>query len=139
MIKIKIIILFGFFMGNSRLILAINGLIMILLELPFGLFQSFYFINVSRYEKNNEAFNVANALRKNMGAGCCFIGLLIFGAKTVLNLLLKNLYCSGWVFHTYCCFIRSKIVGRQVPLFILILFAIMALISICVASRRFQR
>ena len=70
-------------MGNSRLILAINGLLMIILGLSFWIFPDFFTLAMfPKIEKNNEAFNVAIALRKNMGAGCVFIGTLIFWCQS---------------------------------------------------------
>ena len=144
-------------MGNSRLILAINGLIMIFLGISFWAFLMLgiqnnlpsndipEFFTLSMFpdiEKNNEAFNVANALRKNMGAGCFFIGLLIFWCQNSPKFIAqKLLYCSGFGFLILIAvLLEVRLSGQaQVPLFILILFAIMALISIYIASRRFQR
>ena len=58
-------------MGNSRLVLAINGLIMIFLGITFWAFPEFFTLSIfPDIEKNNEAFNVANAHRKNIGASC---------------------------------------------------------------------
>ena len=62
-----------YFMGNSRLILAINGILMITLGLTFWVFPEFFTLAMfPNIEKNNDALNVAIALRKNMGAGCVF-------------------------------------------------------------------
>ena len=130
-------------MGNSRLILAINGLIMIFLGISFWAFPEFFTLSMfPDIEKNNEAFNVANALRKNMGAGCFFIGLLIFWCQNCPKFVAqKLLYCSGFGFFILIAvLLEVRFSGQaQVPVIILILFAIMALISIYIASRRFQR
>ena len=135
--------LIGFFMGNSRLILAINGFIMIILGLSFWIFPDFFTLAMfPNIEKNNEAFNVAIALRKNMGAGCVFIGTLIFWCQNSPKFVAqKLLYCSGFGFFLLVAvLLEVRLTGQaQVPLFILILFTLMALISIYVASRRFQR
>ena len=135
--------LIGFFMGNSRLILAINGFIMIILGLSFWIFPDFFTLAMfPNIEKNNEAFNVAIALRKNMGAGCVFIGKLIFMCQISPKFVAqKLLYCSGFGFFLLVAvLLEVRLTGQaQVPLFILILFTLMALISIYVASRRFQR
>ena len=134
--------LIGFFMGNSRLILAINGFIMIILGLSFWIFPDFFTLAMfPNIEKNNEAFNVAIALRKNMGAGCVFIGTLIFWCQSSPKFVAqKLLYCSGFGFFLLVAvLLEVRLTGQaQVPLLILILFTIMALISIYVASRRFQ-
>jgi len=130
-------------MGNSRLILAINGFIMIILGLSFWSFPDFFTLAMfPNIEKNNEAFNVAIALRKNMGAGCVFIGALIFWCQSSPKFVAqKLLYCSGFGFFLLVAvLLEVRLTGQaQVPLLILILFTLMALISIYVASRRFQR
>ena len=135
--------LIGFFMGNSRLILAINGFIMIILGLSFWIFPDFFTLAMfPNIEKNNEAFNVAIALRKNMGAGCVFIGTLIFWCQSSPKFVAqKLLYCSGFGFFLLVAvLLEVRLTGQaQVPLPILILFTLMSLISIYVASRRFQR
>ena len=130
-------------MGNSRLILAINGFIMIILGLSFWIFPDFFTLTMfPNIEKNNEAFNVAIALRKNMGAGCVFIGTLIFWCQSSPKFVAqKLLYCCGFGFFLLVAvLLEVRLTGQaQVPLFMLILFILMALISIYVASRRFQR
>ena len=130
-------------MGNSRLILAINGSIMIILGLSFWIFPDFFTLAMfPNIEKNNEAFNVAIALRKNMGAGCVFIGTLIFWCQSSPKFVAqKLLYCSGFGFFLLVAvLLEVRLTGQaQVPLLILTLFILMGLISIYVASRRFQR
>jgi len=132
-----------YFMGNSRLILAINGFVMIILGLSFWTFPDFFTLAMfPNIEKNNEAFNVAIALRKNMGAGCVFIGTLIFWCQSSPKFVAqKLLYCSGFGFFLLVAVLLEVRLTEQaqVPLLILILFTLMALISIYVASRRFQR
>ena len=130
-------------MGNSRLILAINGFVMIILGLSFWTFPEFFTLAMfPNIEKNNEAFNVAIALRKNMGAGCVFIGTLIFWCQSSPKFVAqKLLYCSGFGFFLLVAvLLEVRLTGQaQVPLLILTLFILMGLISIYVASRRFQR
>lgn len=130
-------------MGNSRLILAINGFLMIILGLSFWAFPDFFTLAMfPNIEKNNEALNVAIALRKNMGAGCVFIGILIFWCQNSPKFIAqKLLYCSGFGFFLLlAALLEVRISGQaQVPILILVLFTLMALISIYVASRRFQK
>ena len=130
-------------MGNSRLILAINGFVMIILGLSFWIFPDFFTLAMfPNIEKNNEAFNVAIALRKNMGAGCVFIGTLIFWCQSSPKFVAqKLLYCSGFGFFLLVAvLLEVRLTGQaQVPLLIITLFILMGLISIYVASRRFQR
>ena len=113
-----------FFIGNSKLILAINGILMIILGCSFWIFPDFFTVAMfPNIEKNNEAFNVAIVLRKNMGAGCVFIGTLIFwcqnSPKTVAQRLL---YCSGFGFLLLvAALLEVRISGQaQVPIFILV-------------------
>ena len=130
-------------MGNSRLVLAINGTIMIILGITFWLAPDFFSIAIfPNIEKNEEAFNVAIALRKNMGTGCVFIGILIFWCQNSPKFIAqKLLYCSGFGFFLLVAvLLEVRISGQaQVPIFILVFFVVMALSSIYVASRRFQR
>ena len=132
-------------MGNSRLVLAINGLLMIILGLSFWIFPDFFTLAMfPNIEKNNEAFNVAIALRKNMGAGCVFIGTLIFWCQSSPKFVAqKLLYCCGFGFFLLvAALLEVRLTGQgqtEVPILILILFTLMGLISIYVASRRFQR
>ena len=131
-----------YFMGNSRLILAINGILMITLGLTFWVFPVFFTLAMfPNIEKNNDALNVAIALRKNMGAGCVFIGILIFGCQNSPKFFAqKLLYCSGFGFFLLVAvLLEVRISGQaQIPIFILVFFITMALSSIYVASRRFQ-
>ena len=130
-------------MGNSRLILAINGIIMIMLGCGFWGFPDFFTLAMfPNIEQNKEALNVGIALRKNMGAGCVFIGTLIFWCQNSPKFIAqKLLYCSGFGFFLLlAALLEVRISGQaQVPILILVLFTLMALISIYVASRRFQK
>tara|TARA_B110000003_G_scaffold192006_1_gene190818 strand:- start:488 stop:880 length:393 start_codon:yes stop_codon:yes gene_type:complete len=130
-------------MGNSRLILGINGFLMIILGISFWSFPEFFTVAMfPNIEKNNEAFNVAIALRKNMGAGCFFIGALIFWCQNSPKFVAqKLLYCSGFGFFLLvAALLEVRMSGQaQVPMLILIMFTLMALISIYVASRRYQK
>ena len=132
-----------FIMGNSRLILAINGILMIILGFSFWAFPEFFTLAMfPDIEKNKEAYSVAIALRKNMGAGCVFIGTLIFWCQNSPKFVAqKLLYCSGFGFFLLVAvLLEVRVSGQaQVPIFLLILFTIMGLSSIYVASRRFQQ
>ena len=132
-----------FFMGNSRLILAINGILMITLGFSFWAFPDFFTLAMfPNIEKNHEAFNIAIALRKNMGAGCVFIGILIFYCQNSPKFVAQRvLYCSGFGFLLLVAvLLEVRISGQaQVPIFILAFFVVMALSSIYVASRRLQQ
>jgi len=93
-------------------------------------------------EKNNEALNVAIALRKNMGAGCIFIGTLIFWCQNSPKFVAQRLlYCSGFGFFLLVAVSLEIRISEQVqvPIFILVFFVAMGLSSLYVVSRRFQR
>ena len=109
-------------MGNSRLVLAINGILMIILGISFWAFPEFFtLVMFPNIEKNIEAFNVAIALRKNMGAGCVFIGTLIFWCQNSPKFIAqKLLYCSGFGFLILVAvLLEVRICGHvQVPILI---------------------
>ena len=137
------ILIMDFFMGNSRLILAINGILMIILGCVFWAFPNFFTLAMfPNIEKNNEALNVAIALRKNMGAGCIFIGTLIFWCQNSPKFVAQRLlYCSGFGFFLLVAVSLEIRISEQVqvPIFILVFFVAMGLSSLYVVSRRFQR
>ena len=137
------ILITEFFIGNSRLILAINGILMIILGCGFWAFPDFFTLAMfPNIEKNNEALNVAIALRKNMGAGCIFIGTLIFWCQNSPKFVAQRLlYCSGFGFFLLVTvLLEVRIFGQaQVPIFILVFFVVMGFSSLYVASRHFQR
>ena len=116
---------------------------MFILGISFWAFPDFFTLTMfPNIEKNNEALNVATALRKNMGAGCVFIGILIFWCQNSPKFVAqKILYCSGFGFFLLVAsLLEVRISGQaKVPALILILFIVMAIISIYVASRRFQK
>ena len=129
-------------MGNSRLILAINGILMILLGVAFWINPEFFtlamFPNIA---DNDTALKAAMALRKNMGAGCVFIGMTIFmcqsSPKSTAQKLLFS--CAFGFFLLVAALIEVRITnGAQVPIPIITFFAVLGLISLFVASRRFQ-
>ena len=129
-------------MGNSRLILAINGILMILLGVAFWINPEFFtlamFPNIA---DNDTALKAALALRKNMGAGCVFIGVTIFmcqsSPKSTAQKLLFS--CAFGFFLLVAALIEVRITnGAQVPIPIITFFAFLGLISLFVASRRFQ-
>ena len=129
-------------MGNSKLILAINGILMILLGVAFWINPEFFtlamFPNIA---DNDTALKAALALRKNMGAGCVFIGVTIFmcqsSPKSTAQKLLFS--CAFGFFLLVAALIEVRITnGAQVPIPIITFFAVLGLISLFVASRRFQ-
>ena len=129
-------------MRNSRFTLALNGIVMMLLGLAFWFRPEFFTLAMFPEVKENfQAIELGNALRKNMGAGCVFIGLLLFwcqnSSKTTAQRLLLG---SGFGFSLMvAALLEVRLSGEaQVPIFFLILFSCMSFFSIFVATRRFQ-
>ena len=129
-------------MGNSRLILAINGTLMIILGAAFWFDPEFFTVAMFPNIAENEiALEAAVALRKNMGAGCVFIGTTIFMCQSSPRLTAQKLLfsCAFGFFLMVAALIEVRISnGAQAPLLIIAFFAVLGLISLFVASRRFQ-
>ena len=129
-------------MRNSRLALAFNGVIMMLLGIVFWFFPELFtlamFPNIS---ENEQAINVGIALRKNMGVGCVFIGMLLFWCQTSSKTTAQRLlFCSSFGFGLMVAgLLEVRLTGQaNVPFPILILFACMSIYSLFVATRRYQ-
>ena len=129
-------------MGNSRLILAINGTLMIILGAAFWFDPEFFTVAMfPNIAENESALEAAVALRKNMGAGCVFIGTTIFMCQSSPRLTAQKLLfsCAFGFFLMVAALIEVRISnGAQAPLLIIAFFAVLGLISLFVASRRFQ-
>ena len=68
---------------NSRAILALNGILMMILGGSFWFFPEFFTLSMfPDIADNQDAIDVGVALRKNMGVGCAFIGILLFSCQT---------------------------------------------------------
>ena len=129
-------------MRNSRLALAFNGVIMVLLGIVFWFFPELFtaamFPNIS---ENEQAINVGIALRKNMGVGCVFIGMLLFWCQTSSKTTAQRLlFCSSFGFGLMVAgLLEVRLAGQaDVPLPIILLFACMSIYSLFVATRRYQ-
>ena len=129
-------------MGNSRFVLAINGILMISLGGAFWFYPEFFsklmFPNIL---DNDIAMNVAIALRKNMGAGCAFIGVIMFTCQSSPKFVAQRLLFSSafGFFMMVVALYRVRVSNEaQVPFSIIIFFSILGLISFYVASRKYQ-
>ena len=129
-------------MGNSRLVLAINGILMILLGGAFWLQPEFFtmamFPNIM---DNEDALHAAVALRKNMGAGCAFIGITMFMCQNSPRSTAQRLLfsCAFGFFLMVAALAEVRINnGVQVPISIITFFAVLGVLSLFVASRRYQ-
>ena len=99
-------------MGNSRFVLAINGILMILLGGAFWFYPEFFsklmFPNIL---DNDSTMNLAIALLKNMGAGCRFRGVIMLTCQSSPKFVAQRLlFSSGLAFciSVHCSFIENK-------------------------------
>ena len=68
---------------SSRAILALNGTLMVILGGLFWVFPEFFTMSMfPDIAENQDAIDVGVALRKNMGAGCAFIGIILFSCQS---------------------------------------------------------
>ena len=129
-------------MRNSRLALALNGIIMILLGMAFWFRPEFFTLAMFPEAVNNdEALNLGIALRKNMGVGCVFIGMLLFWCQTSSRTTAQRLLLgSGFGFALMVAGLLEVRLTRQadVPIAIILTFTLMSLYSFFVATRRYQ-
>ena len=130
-------------MGNSRTILAINGIVMMLIGICF-----FYFnkqINIAMFpgiSENNLAFEVATILRYIMGSGIFTIGIILFLARVSVKsgdqrLLLGSSIGFFLIFLT-TLFIKYKFMSVDIPIVGIAIFPILSLLSLYVSTRPYQ-
>lgn len=129
-------------MRNSRSALALNGIIMTLLGMAFWFRPEFFTLAMFPDVINNdEALNLGIALRKNMGVGCVFIGMLLFWCQTSSRTTAQRLLLgSGFGFALMVAGLLEVRLTRQadVPIAIILAFTLMSLYSFFVATRPYQ-
>ena len=115
---------------------------MVLLGIVFWFFPELFtlamFPNISG---NEQAIDVGIALRKNMGVGCIFIGMLLFWCQTSSKTTAQRLlFCSSFGFGLMVAgLLEVRLTGQaNVPILIILLFAFMSIYSLFVATRRYQ-
>ena len=127
---------------NSRAILALDGTLMVILGGSFWLFPEFFTLSMFPYiADNQDAIKVGVTLRKIMGAGCAFIGIVLFSCQSSSKSTAKRLLFSSAIgfLMMIAALLKVKLSGQaEVPLFIIIFFSILCILSLFVASRRFQ-
>ena len=127
---------------SSRAVLALNGGLMIILGGAFWIFPEFFTFAMFPHILGNEtATAVAITLRKIMGAGCVFIGAVLFSCQDCSKYTAQRLLFSsaaGFLF-MFGALVHTRISDQaSVPIFILIFFGALSLLSLFVASRRYQ-
>jgi hypothetical protein len=127
---------------SSRAILALNGILMIILGGAFWLFPEFFTLSMfPELAENQQAIDVGVALRKNMGAGCAFIGIILFSCQTSSKSTAQRLLFSSAIgfLLMVTALLQVKFSGQaDVPVFMLIFFSALCVLSLFVASRRYQ-
>ena len=129
-------------MHSSRTLLALNGTLMIILGTSFWLFPEFFTLAMFPHISENEiAMDVALSLRKNMGAGCVFIGIILFSCQNSSKYTAKRLLFSSafGFFIMFAALVHLRVSEQaEIPIFMLIFFGILSSFSLFVASRRYQ-
>ena len=127
---------------SSRAILALNGTLMVILGGAFWTFPEFFTLSMfPDFAENQDAMDVGVALRKNMGAGCAFIGIILFSCQSSSKSTAQRLLFSSAIgfLLMVLALLQVKLSGQaNIPLFILIFFPILCILSLFVASRRYQ-
>ncbi len=127
---------------SSRAVLALNGGLMIILGGAFWIFPEFFTFAMFPHILDDEtATAVAVTLRKIMGAGCVFIGAMLFSCQDCSKYTAQKLLFSsaaGFLFMFGALLHTRMSEQASVPLFILIFFGVLSLLSLFVASRRHQ-
>ena len=127
---------------SSRAILALNGTLMMILGGSFWFFPEFFTLSMfPDIADNQDAIDVGVALRKNMGVGSVFIGLLLFSCQTSSKSIAQRLlFTSAIGFLLWSATLLHTRLSDEisVPLFIIGFFAFLGVLSLFVATRRFQ-
>ena len=90
---------------------------------------------------NQDAMDVGVALRKNMGLGSAFIGLMLFSCQTSSKSIAQRLLLTSAVgfFLWIVALLHMRLSGEaNVPMIIIGFYAFLCILSLYVASRRFQ-
>ena len=127
---------------SSRALLALNGGLMIMLGGAFWILPELFTFAMFPHILGDEiATAVAVTLRKVMGAGCVFIGIVLFSCQNSSKYTAQRLLFSSaagfLLLFAALLHIRTS-EQASVPLFILIFFGTLLLLSLFVASRRYQ-
>ena len=115
---------------------------MMLLGIAFWIFPELFTVSLfPNISDNEQAINVGIALRKNMGVGCIFIGMLLFWCQTSSKTTAQRLlFGSSFGFSLMVAGLLEVRLTEQanVPILIIALFTLMSIYSLFVATRRYQ-
>ena len=128
--------------SNSRFILALIGLILMLESFGFVIFAQQITEIMFPFSKNNpEALELGISLRYAMASGLFFLGVLLFICRGVTRSAAQRLlFCCGLGFlivilsQAYLTFVRDVDISKIVY----IVHFILAVLAFYVSSRKFQ-
>jgi len=128
---------------NSRLILAINGIILIISGLSFFIFaERITLMMFPDISSNPQAIEVGLILRYLMGAGSLSIGIILFLARISVRSAAQRVLLGSGIgfiivfFTAVYVYIFHK---TNVPFIALSVYLILGLLSIYVSTRKFQK
>ena len=128
--------------NNSRFMLALIGIIMMLESIGFIFFAVEITESMFPFSKNNpEALSLGISLRYAMASGVFFLGMLLFLSRGVTKSAAQRLlFCCGLGFSIVLLSLIYLNFFRDVNISIIIyaLHIILAILSFFVSSRKFQ-
>lgn len=128
--------------NNSRLMLALIGIIMMLESIGFIFFAREITETMFPFAKNNpEALSLGISLRYAMASGVFFLGMLLFLCRGVTRSAAQRLlFCSGLGYLIVLLNLVFLNFFRDVNISIIIytLHIILVILSFYVSSRKFQ-
>tara|TARA_B100000965_G_scaffold55255_1_gene41671 strand:+ start:3418 stop:3813 length:396 start_codon:yes stop_codon:yes gene_type:complete len=130
-------------MGNSRLVLSLNGLIMMVIGACFFLLNKKITLTMfPGISENVQALEVAMILRYLMGSGIFTIGLILFLARTSVKSGAKKLLLGSsigfFIIFLTATFVVYRFDYVNIPIVGIIIFPILSLISLYVSTRPYQ-
>ena len=127
---------------SSRTILAFNGLLMILLGLIFFFFGEKITIQMfPNIISNPEAINASTSLRILIGISYIFIGLILFLARISIKSTAQRILFGSSIgfFLMFLTLLYIQLSQKgNIPILVLIIFSSLSLLSIYVATRKYQ-
>tara|TARA_B100000073_G_C23528247_1_gene490917 strand:- start:36 stop:431 length:396 start_codon:yes stop_codon:yes gene_type:complete len=130
-------------MGKSRVILALNGIIMMLIGVCFFIFNQK--INIAMFPgivENSLALEVATILRYLMGSGIFTIGLILFlsrvSVKSGAQRLLLGSSIGFFIIFLTTLFAKYRFESVDIPIVGIVIFPVLSLLSLYVSTRPFQ-
>ena len=127
---------------SSRAVLALNGVIMIMIGLFFFIFpEKITIIMFPKVISNPEALETGVVLRYLMGAGQLAVGIILYLARISIKSGAQRLLLGSgigfMIIFATAVFIIIKY-KANIPILALSIYPLLAILSLYVATRRFQ-